>query len=201
MMITPANLVKNISIKFIACVSMLICASRWTVLYYFANILNTTTNKHNSTATFQENKLKSLAISFIGNLVMRKFAVEVDLFLLFMDFHKRIAKKCANFEPLFLFSSVAHKLCQDRGRGRGRGREKECECVCACVCEWDCKGFSGQLSPLSGSVRQCTKCTYLYACHCTFWLCEPNLHPTVRVCVPVCVWLAWAAVKRLGLFA
>lgn len=127
-MITPANLVKNISIKFIACASMLNCANR-TVL----NDCNTTINKHNSTAIFQENKLKSLAISFIGNLVMRKFAVEVDLFLLFMDFHKRIAKKCANFEPLFLFSSVAHKLCQDRGKGRGRG--KECECVCACVCE------------------------------------------------------------------
>lgn len=103
------------------------------VLNDFVNIFNTTTNKHNKTVIFQENKLKSLAISFIGNLVMRKFAVEVDLFLLFMDFHKRIAKKCANFEPLFLFSSVAHKLCQDRGKGRGRG--KECECVCACVCE------------------------------------------------------------------
>lgn len=135
-MITPANLVKNISIKFIACVSMLNRANG-TVLNDFTQICNVTTNKHNSTATFQENKLISLAISFIGNLVMRKFAVEVDLFLLFMDFHKRIAKKCANFEPLFLFSSVAHKLCQDRGkgRGRGRGRRKECECVCASVCE------------------------------------------------------------------
>lgn len=104
------------------------------VLYEFIYIFNTTTNKHNNTVILQENKLKSLAISFIGNLVMRKFAVEVDLFLLFMDFHKRIAKECANFEPLFLFSSVAHKLCQDRERGRGKGRRKvareECECVC-----------------------------------------------------------------------
>lgn len=51
---------------------------------------------------------------------MKKFTVEVDLFLFFMDFHKRITKKCANFEPLFLFSTVAHKLCQDRDRGGGK---------------------------------------------------------------------------------
>lgn len=165
---------------------MVNCTNRWTVLNNFANIFKTTTNKHKNTIVFQENKLKSLAISFIGNLVMRKFTVEVDLFLFFMDFHKRIAKKCVNFEPLFLFSTVAHKLCQDRDREGRKVAREECECICVCVCMWDCKGFSGQLSPLSGSVRQCTKCTYLYACHCTFWLCELNLHPTVRVCVCVC---------------